>query len=104
MNNREWLQSQLEAVLGSDHVYFQPPESVKLVYPCIVYERNDIDKVMASDDVYIKDESYTVTLITKDPDSPLIDELLGLRYCSYDRHFVSDNLNHEIFNIYIRRI
>ena len=30
----------LKEILGSDNVYFQPPESYKMEYPCIVYERS----------------------------------------------------------------
>lgn len=103
MDNRDKIQADLEAIIGSGKVYFQPPESVKLTYPCIVYERNDIGKFTANDKLYMKNESYIVTLITKDPDDSLIDSILELDYCSFNRHFVIDNLTHEVFTIYIRR-
>ena len=41
MASRLNLQDKLEEVLGSKQVYFQPPESLKLKYPCIVYSRSN---------------------------------------------------------------
>ena len=35
---RSDFQTVLESIPGVEKVYFQPPESVKLVYPCILYE------------------------------------------------------------------
>ena len=37
MANRLDLQALLEDLLGSRNVYYQPPESVKMNYPAIVY-------------------------------------------------------------------
>lgn len=87
-------------ILGSDHVYFQPPESVKMVYPAIVYQLNDIDNAHADNSVYKQDFSYTVTAITKNPDSDLPIKLSQLPRCRYDRHYMSNNLNHYIYEIY----
>ena len=90
----------LENVLGSRNVYFQPPESVKLKYPCVIYEKADIETVKANNNDYLLNERYTVTYITDDPDSELTYEFLKLPYCSYDRRYVTNNLNHEVFTIY----
>ncbi len=98
--NREDLQAILEELLGSRNVYFQPPESLKLKYPCIVYERSDIRKVKADNIGYLKHKQYMVTVIDEDPDSELPDKMLELPYCSFDRHFVSDNLNHDVFDLF----
>ena len=38
MGTRIELQLKLEEILGSRHVYFQPPASIKMTYPAIVYE------------------------------------------------------------------
>ena len=43
MMSRERLSAILHEVLGSDNVYYQPPESVKMKYPAIVYTRDSID-------------------------------------------------------------
>jgi hypothetical protein len=97
---REELQLLLEGVLGSRNVYFQPPESVKLKYPCILYERSDIHTNAADNQPYVKLNRYTVTAIEEDPDSDLAERLLGLKYCGFDRHFTSDQLNHDVFTLY----
>ena len=97
---REALQALLEELLGSRNVYFQPPESVKLKYPCIVYERSDIRTVRADNLPYLKHKRYTVTYIDEDPDSKIPDKLLELERCGFDRHLTSDNLNHDVFTLY----
>lgn len=100
MDRRLELQEILENVLNSRYVYFQPPESVKLRYPCIVYERNNGDSYYANNAPYTFRQSYTLTLIDPDPDSEFIKKLAALPFCRFDRHFASDNLNHDVFNIY----
>ena len=52
--------------------YFQPPESIKMNYPAIVYSLDDIDKTYANDGVYLSNRRYAVTVIDKDPDLSLI--------------------------------
>lgn len=100
MSNRLKLHEILCEVLGSRQVYFQPPESVKMQYPAIVYSRNRIDNDHANDGVYIQSPSYIVTVIDKNPDSELVEKVSRLPMCRFDRHYTADNLNHDIFTIY----
>lgn len=100
MSDRLNLQTELETILGSRNVYFQPPSSVRMQYPAIVYSRKDIEKRSANDGVYQKLPSYEVILIDKNPDSKFVDKILELPYCSFDRHYESDNLNHDVFTLY----
>lgn len=81
-------------------VYFQPPSSAKMTYPCVVYELGGIRSDYADSIKYKNKKQYTVTLISKDPDSILPVLLLSLDYCEFDRHFLSDNLNHYVFVLY----
>lgn len=97
------LQPELVELLGSNNVYFQPPESLKLKYPCIVYELNRIDKLPANNLMYRADRSYSVTLIHQDPDNDIVDKMLQRPLSSFDRAFVSDNLHHFVFTFYLRR-
>lgn len=97
---REDLHEILCSILGSRYVYFQPPESMKLKYPCIVYERSYIRMMRADNIIYKASKEYTVTIIDEDPDSEIPDKMLELPYCKFDRHFVSDNLNHDVFRLY----
>ena len=82
------------------NVYFQPPESVKLKYPCIIYERRTGDTLFADDNPYRFAMSYNVTVIDKNPDSDLPEKVANLPMCRMDRCFISDNLNHSVFVIY----
>lgn len=100
MGSRLDLQSMLETILDSSNVYFQPPESLKLVYPCIVYKLGDIDTTFAGNKPYSHGIKYSLTIIDKNPDSLIIDKFKYLPLCSFDRHYVADNLNHYNFNLY----
>ena len=100
MASRLNLQTKFEEILGSRNVYYQPPQSVKMQYPAIVYRRKDVDTRFANNVVYMQSSSYEVVLIDKNPDSEFVDKLLRLPYCSYDRHYTADNLNHDVFTIY----
>ena len=97
---RETLQTLLESLLGSRNVYYQPPESVKLSYPCIVYERSGIRTDSANNKIYRKYNRYTVTYIDEDPDSEIPNKLLELEYCRFDTHFTENNLNHDVFTLF----
>lgn len=87
-------------ILGSRNVYFQPPETLKLQYPAIVYTRSDIRNTFADDEVYKQSFLYEVTVIDKDPDSAIVGKLSKLPRIRFNRHFKSDNLNHDVFTIY----
>ena len=100
MPNRLELHERLCEVLGTRNVYFQPPESVKLAYPAIVYELSNINNRYANDGVYIQVDSYTVTFISKSPDSEITKALSKLPTCRFDRGFVSNNLYHKVFTLY----
>jgi hypothetical protein len=101
MGSRLQLQTLLEDLLGSRNVYFQPPESVKLAYPCIVYKRGNIGKTTFADDKpYHHRVIYQLILIDQDPDSNILDKIAILPMCSFERHYTADNLNHDVYNIY----
>ena len=101
MDSRIELQTNLEAVLGSRNVYFQPPESIKMRYPAIVYELADIMTDRANNKNYIRNHRYTLTLIHDDPDNELKDILLDeFRNISFDRVFVKDNLYHYVYDLF----
>lgn len=100
MLRRVDLQARLEELLGTPNVYFQPPESMKLQYDAIVYFRKDIQNRHANDFVYKQDDAYEIVVIYKNPDSDLPRKISKLPMCSLDRHYVSDNLNHDVFTLY----
>ena len=100
MGTRLELQSKLEELLGCRHVYFQPPESVKMEYPAIVYSRSSIKKVSANNTGYLRMNKYSVVVIDKKPDNPVISMLLMLPYCAYDTSYKSENLYHDVLTLY----
>lgn len=100
MGTRLELQALLENILGSRNVYYQPPASVLMKYPAIVYSRYDIENFHANNGVYGQVTAYQVTVIDKNPDSEYVKKISTLPLCMYDRHYVSDNLNHDVFTLY----
>lgn len=101
MTSRFELHEEFCGLLGTRNVYFQPPESLKLKYPCIVYVLSGIDKNNANNKAYKTDKRYEVTIIDYDPDSEFPDKILShFAKCSFDRMFVSENLNHWVFTLY----
>lgn len=100
MASRLELQAKLEELLGSKNVYYQPPESLKMNYPAIVYSKSRIDTRKADNSTYSRNTRYDITVIDKLPDNPVIDKLMELPYCSYDRPYKADNLNHDVLILY----
>ena len=94
------LQAKLEELLGSKHVYYNPPENLKMEYPAIRYSKNDIENTYASNIKYISRDVYDLVVIDKKPDNPVIKKLLELPYSEFDRHYVADGLNHDIIRIF----
>lgn len=100
MGRRLELQSELESILGTRNVYYQPLPSLKLQYPCIVYERNPGDPLYADNMKYIKADRFQVTLISRNPEDPTRVKLEDLLFSRYYTRLVIDNLYHDVFDIY----
>lgn len=100
MSDRKELHIKLKEILGSDHVYYNPPESIKMEYPAIVYSRNDVDVKRANNKKYIGKNRYEIIVIDRKPDNPAIDKLLSMPMCSYDRPYTADKLNHDVLTLY----
>lgn len=100
MGNRIDLQKKFEDILGSRNVYYQPPESIKMSYPAIVYSLGGIDPTYANNKKYLKDKFYSGMLIDKNPESEFVDKLQELDYCEIAKPFSTNGLNHFPFTIY----
>ncbi len=81
-------------------VYFQPTETTKIEYPCIIYQVDTGDTAYADNDPYRFTKRYNVTVIDKNPDSIIPYHVAMLRMCRMDRTYFADNLNHWAFNLY----
>jgi len=102
MKSRLDLHKKLCELLGSKNVYFQPPESVKMSYPAIVYKRSDIQNIHADNNPYLQFHGYEITVIDKNPDSDIPKAISQLPLCRFNRHFNADNLNHDVFVLYTK--
>jgi hypothetical protein len=100
MSRRLELHDILVRLLGSGNVYFQPPSTVKMHYPCIVYRRSQLVLRRANDALYRYTQVYTVTVIDPDPDSDVPIRVSNLPLCRFDRHYTADNLNHDVYSVY----
>lgn len=107
------LIQELKDLLGTDEVYFQPSAVAGdgsdeayiftgIDYPCFILERTRAFQPHASDKNYLFRPGYQVTYINRDEPDPEMLEAVMQRFphCAYDRHFVSDNLHHDVFMIY----
>jgi hypothetical protein len=84
----------------TDKVYFQPPENVKLEYPCIIYQRDFRETGFANNKPYASAKRYLVTVIDRDPDSEIPDKVAELPMSTFNRFFTADNLNHDVYQIF----
>lgn len=100
MASRLELQTKLEGLLGSRNVYYQPPENLKMEYPAIRYSKSKISSNHANNAKYSKFTRYEIIVIDKRPDNEVIQKILELQYSSFDRHYKSDNLNHDVISLY----
>ena len=99
MNNRIDLHNLLLEIAGPN-VYYQIPSNMKMKYPAVKYERGRIDNNHADNIVYSQNTSYTITVISKNPDEPIVEKISKIPTCEYDRDYIIDNLYHTVFKIY----
>lgn len=83
-----------------ENVYFQPPESIELAFPCIVYKRDWALTNFAENRPYKHVKRYQVTVIDRNPDSGIPPQIAALPMCVFDRHFTNDDLNHDVYKLF----
>lgn len=104
--SRLQLQTVLEDLMGGAEdetkklaVYFQPPTE-GMVYPCIKYARSSSFTSNADNLKYLFYKRYDITVIDRDPDSLIPDQVESLPHSRFDRFYVVDGLNHFVFNLF----
>ena len=98
---RKELQDILEYILGSKQVYFQPPETIKMSYPAIVFSIEGIINKKANNGNYTFNYKFNINVIAKTLiNDDVLNKLFALEYCSFDRSYKSDGLYHYVFTIY----
>jgi len=94
------LDTLLKSLLGSDYVYFQPPDDIEMSYPAIVYNL-DFENVQHADNApYSRKMRWVITLISRDPMDPTREKIADLKSCTFERAYPADNLNHQTFNLF----
>lgn len=101
MASRLELHEEFCDILGNRNAYFQPPASIKLNYPCIVYSISSVNKQNANDKMYKSMNEYKVVVIDSDPDSEIPNKIIArFPMCRFDRAYTLDNLNHSALSLY----
>lgn len=92
------LQTLLKGI--TPNVYFQPPNGLNILYPCIIYVRDSMDMTYADNSLYGHSIRYQITVIDRNPDSELVHKVAMLPLASHNRFFTADDLNHDVFTLY----
>lgn len=101
MNNRIELHEKLKEIIGNDNIYYQPPNSTMLKYPCVIYKLNNVKAEYANNRIYKHLNNYDITFIYKRPTDDIIDKMYEqFNMCVISRIYASDNLNHYAFSLY----
>ena len=98
--SQEELQAILRELPGVTEAYFQKPGNLTLVPPYIVYELDDEYLMRADNGVHAFWNRYTVTIVDRDPDSPVRDAVRNLPLASFNRKFIAGQLHHFVYNLY----
>lgn len=97
---RSEFKTLLDALEEGATVYGQAPGNTTLSYPAIIFVHDD-ETVMRADNLpYSITDAYEVTVIEKDPNTPVAKKVRELPMCAHNRSFVVDNLNHTVYIIY----
>ena len=105
-SRRLQLHQKLISIMGTENeqesrVYFQPPASLRMTYPAIVYYKDGRWTNHADNFAYFGKQRYAITVIDPDPDSDIAVRIeSAFPLCEVDRSFVSDNLYHVAVTLY----
>lgn len=97
---RMQLHKMLLDIVGTNNVYFQPPSTVKMKYPCIRYSLSADSPKYADNMAYLNRDKYTVMVIDPHAESRLRHEVRKLPLCSLKNAYTADNLHHFVFDLY----
>lgn len=98
MDNRLKLHNLLLEINNGKNVYYQPPSTME--YTAIRYSKQKPKTNRADDKLYKKTNCWQIIVISRIPDDPVLEKISELPMCSFDNHYVSDNLHHDVFTLY----
>lgn len=94
------LHNKLLSLLGNPNVYYQPPSTITLKYPCIIYKLDDVEGVHANNSKYWGTRKYLITLVSKTPDPTILDDILALPLSKFEDPLVVDNLYQYVCSLH----
>lgn len=100
MQRRLDLHEILCNLLGTRYVYFQPPASIYMKFPCIIYSLDRVNIDHADNLGYLKRDRYEIIYVDRNVDSPIPDMIGELESASFNRYYIADNLNHFVYQLY----
>ena len=102
MASRIELHSALLVLLGENsHVYYQPPSTIQLTYPCVIYHRTSGYQLKADNIRYASIKHYIVQIISKTPDPIELEKILNAFPMSSEiNYFMDNNLYHYQISLY----
>lgn len=101
MSDRLKLHDILKTLIDTEKVYYQPPATITLVYPCIIYSLGSGDSRYADNKTYNYTNRYELLFIYKQPMESIIPKVLdAFQLCRFNSSYVSDNLHHYAFTLY----
>ena len=100
MAQRLKLQALLEGILGSENVYFQPPNNLTMSYPAIVYNVGGLNNDYGDNLPYNQTIEWDITVIHSNSDNDIWLKIGALPMCVLTRTAVVDNLYHYYFTLY----
>ena len=101
MASRLSLHEEFCTLLQSKNVYYDPPESFKMNYPCVRYSPSEPYQKHANDKNYSKTNRYDGIIMDYDADSKIPDNLLEhFSMFRLGKPYRVNNLNHFPFTLY----
>ena len=103
MDRRNELQQILKKlyIKGEPHVYYQAPKDEQVIYPCIVFKLDDMPAIHANNNPYAIGHRYQVTVIDRNPESPLRERVAKLPTARMrTAPYAHDGLHHFVFTLY----
>lgn len=99
MRERTELSSILHTI--RDHVYYQPDENTKMIFPCIEYSFEGEHISPADNDDYIAHGRYSVIDIYKSPSNRKYKEIkAAFPFISFSNQYIADGLYHDTYTLY----
>ena len=95
-----WTEEDLYQEIYDNHVYFQPPPTFVIEYPCVIYKQTGGSTRHANNYPYNFKKRYSVIVVDTDPDSRIPGVIGKISGCQLDRTYSVDNLYHWAFNLY----